>query len=132
MYAPKQLTDQSQFLWSKGTILHILSRKFSRGGRGKRTSRKFGGGSTSCGLSCVAARSHRASFYVPWAADVWKRQHEMLQLQKRLDDAMCAKEEEWCHDLEEPVTGITKQRVHLIPPKLRLIPINQPTLPRMC
>ncbi len=42
--------------------------------------------------------------------------------QKRLADAMGANEEEWCHDLEEPVTGITKQRVHLIPPKLRLIP----------
>jgi len=45
----------------------------------------------------------------------------MLQLQKRLDDAMGAKEEAWCHDLEDPVTGITKQRVHLTPPKLRLI-----------
>ncbi len=45
----------------------------------------------------------------------------MLQLQERLDDAMCAKEEEWGHVLEEPVTGKTKQRVRLTPPKLRLI-----------
>ena len=48
----------------------------------------------------------------------------MLQLQERLDDAMCAKEEEWGHGLEEPVTGKTKQRVRLTPPKLRLIPYN--------
>ena len=48
----------------------------------------------------------------------------MLQLQERLDDAMCAKEEEWGHVLEEPVTGKTKQRVRLTPPKLRLIPYN--------
>jgi len=48
----------------------------------------------------------------------------MLQLQERLDDAMWAKEEEWGHGLEEPVTGKTKQRVRLTPPKLRLIPFH--------
>ncbi len=32
----KQKPDQSQFWWSKGTILHALSHKSSQGGRGKR------------------------------------------------------------------------------------------------
>ena len=45
----------------------------------------------------------------------------MLQLQERLDDAMRLKAEKWSHGLGGPVTGITKQGVHLTPSKLRLI-----------
>ena len=41
-------------------------------------------------LSCVAARSHRASFRASWATVVWKRQHQLLaqpyvELKKMID-----------------------------------------------
>ncbi len=84
-----------------------------------RTSCNFGGDEALWeGLSYVAARSHRASSHASWATDVWKMQHEMLQLQERLDDAMRSKGEKWRHGLGASVTGITKQGVRLPPPKL--------------
>ena len=78
-------------------------------------------------LSCVAARSHRASSRASWATVVWKKQHKMLQLQERHDDTMWAKGRKWCHGLGKPITDITKHGVRLTPPKLQLIPFHSLT-----
>jgi len=83
-------------------------------------------------LSCVAARSHRASSRASFGhcrleeaastfAKPLRQMCEMLGLQVRLNAMIRAKGRKGCHGLGKPITEITKRGVRLTPPKLQLI-----------